>query len=504
MKTIITSISFFVLFNCFSQNQIIKRLDNKTFLDNSISQKTYSISNLLIDLKETPEYDVALNNGIKFKVFFDSQDRATKIYTDKCKSDAITLKFTNIRVKSRFSLGLENSKYIYNYAVDNVVGFKEDYIKNIEDSKELFEIVGSSKVDCIDVIYNFESRYHGFFNDRNNQQNILSFNYITNPVKEIQDGFYNKFSTLTFAPNEDFMVTIDVPFSWELRNKEDLIHKSTKAVFLPYRGFLSSNIIINISNKKIIATKEEMDEEQISNNDIIEMIYNDDEMLSVLFNKYNPYDINVTLMNNGNRKFIYYTHKTDMNKALNSVLDNHTLKSFGIVGFDYGKLIFVNTGATVDYYGFGAYNYYSKLFYKMLSTVRIKEIEKDIIYIEDRGNSKYINVEIGAEKYDFMLDTGASYVTINKKIFNELLINGIINKDDFIEKTTAEIADGSIVNVERWFIPKMKIGNKTITDVEVLVLDSMESSLLFGLNGIKKLDVVKFDLKNNEIRVNLN
>jgi predicted aspartyl protease len=65
-----------------------------------------------------------------------------------------------------------------------------------------------------------------------------------------------------------------------------------------------------------------------------------------------------------------------------------------------------------------------------------------------------------------------------------------------------EIADGSIVECEEWKVPELNVGNQTLKNLTVSVVDSEDSMLLFGMDGLNKLNVLKMNLIENEIILN--
>ena len=85
---------------------------------------------------------------------------------------------------------------------------------------------------------------------------------------------------------------------------------------------------------------------------------------------------------------------------------------------------------------------------------------------------------------------------------SELLESNYITRDNFIKKTKSSLADGSIIITEDWLIPEMKVGNHILKNIIVSVVDSDDSTMLFGMNGLNKLNVFKLNLNENEIILN--
>jgi aspartyl protease family protein len=81
----------------------------------------------------------------------------------------------------------------------------------------------------------------------------------------------------------------------------------------------------------------------------------------------------------------------------------------------------------------------------------------------------HISVTIGGVTRYFVFDTGASDVLISQDLESALLKNGTINKTNYLAPALYRIADGSIVQCKRLVIPKIIIGNYTITNVKASI-----------------------------------
>ena len=65
------------------------------------------------------------------------------------------------------------------------------------------------------------------------------------------------------------------------------------------------------------------------------------------------------------------------------------------------------------------------------------------------------------------------------------------------------IANGESVIAEVWKLPSMRLGNKTIYNVEVAVMPGIDDNgFLLGMSTINKLGNPKIDLANNKIVIN--
>ena len=249
-----------------------------------------------------------------------------------------------------------------------------------------------------------------------------------------------------------------------------------------------------------------MKSQNISDNDIVDFIFEDDEtlitILKIFNSKISNNKIKCTLYNNGKSKMIFYNSYTDLGKATkNEILEGQVIEYFGAINIKNGKVININGGALKSN-GFNSYDYYSKLFFKVITSIKFKDIKKNTLYLTEEQNMKFIQLNFSGLNYKFMLDTGASNVVINKNVLSDLLSNGVVSKENYIGDSLAEIADGSMIACQNWLVPELKIGNQIIKNLTVSVTDSENSMLLFGMDGLKKLNVLKLNLTENEIILN--
>lgn len=144
-------------------------------------------------------------------------------------------------------------------------------------------------------------------------------------------------------------------------------------------------------------------------------------------------------------------------------------------------------------------NKFSPLFYLIANSIIVNDVKEDIIYLKEVATHKIISTSIDKTEIDFMLDTGATVSLLDKGTINILLKNGSITNENYVGKTTMKIADGTIVNVELWSIPQIKIGNRIIKDALFGVIDNNEIQPLLGMNILNKLNILNINLEQNKI-----
>lgn len=344
-------------------------------------------------------------------------------------------------------------------------------------------------------------RNQGFFYDENNGSNIISFNYILNPEGEIFDNYIQEFSSINSVFDDRYFFKVDLPKTWVAKQKKDFNNSSTLGFFEPFEKFLNANI--SISSKELM-TNVEMKSKNITDEILIDFIYEDNKtlkkILSLFNSKINEDKIYCTIYNNGNFKMILYNNKSNLyNLTQNDIFKGQELESLGALLVKNGKIINLNCGAVND--GFNTFDYYSNLFFKVITSIKIRESQKNIIYLIEENNMNFISLNFKNLNYKFVLDTGATDVVINKVVLDELLFNGILSSENYINDSLVQIADGTILNCQNWLIPEIQISKYKIKNIVVSVIDSEKGFLLFGMNGLKKLNIKNLNLSENEIEI---
>jgi hypothetical protein len=479
------------------------RVDTKSFLDETISKKNYTISELEKEISSNVyDHSLLLNKAIRFKVFFEAQNYSVEFYSKNCKSLASQIAIENIKIQNTYSNGIENSNYLYEIAKKKEPNLLNKYRELIGTQMEnIAAFLGFSNSECKHTLSTLQMRNEGVFNDDKLGNNIISFNYITNPVEEIFDEHYQEFSSYNNAPNEDFFLTVQLPKSWNILEKKNYTNASTVAVFKPYEEFL--NGIITISFYKNFAP-EGVNENEITDNDIAEIFYEDEEILKTIIFSLNKElketdKIKTTLYQIGGKTHILYI---TVGEVPNGLANNQKIKSLNSISFHNGKLIKMSFSGSISQSEFSSFPYYSKVFFKTLNTIKFRELKENTIYLTNEQNMKFLTASIDGDNYKFLLDTGASNVVINKTVLSTLIQKGYLTSNNYVGKSMVEIADGSIVECEEWKVPELNVGNQTLKNLTVSVVDSEDSMLLFGMDGLNKLNVLKMNLIENEIILN--
>lgn len=134
-----------------------------------------------------------------------------------------------------------------------------------------------------------------------------------------------------------------------------------------------------------------------------------------------------------------------------------------------------------------------------------KNFKKNFEIISESTNSNKISlinengvyniwVNIGGIKEKFILDTGASEISLSQKSEKELIQKGIIKKEDYLESGLFRIADGSIVTCRRVNLKQIKVGSFVVKNV-IASIGVSEAPLLLGKSFLDKFN--KWSIDNN-------
>jgi aspartyl protease family protein len=95
-------------------------------------------------------------------------------------------------------------------------------------------------------------------------------------------------------------------------------------------------------------------------------------------------------------------------------------------------------------------------------------------------------------KLDFMLDSGASVVTIPADVAMTLMRTGTLTRDDLLGKETFQLADGRTMPSMILRIRSLRVGDIVVHDVQASVTDS-KGSLLLGQTFLARLTTWSID-----------
>jgi len=138
--------------------------------------------------------------------------------------------------------------------------------------------------------------------------------------------------------------------------------------------------------------------------------------------------------------------------------------------------------------------------FKSSNTYKIDDIKgggyRSIIPLVDylrQGYKIKINIS-GVTKY-YLFDTGASDLIINRDTERELLLNGVLKKENYLNKTEYTLANNQKVKAQMVKLDNVIIGDFTLNNVIIAIID--EGSLLCGKSFLDKFKNWEIDKQNN-------
>ena len=130
--------------------------------------------------------------------------------------------------------------------------------------------------------------------------------------------------------------------------------------------------------------------------------------------------------------------------------------------------------------------------YKEATITKIKEMgllretaSGDIALIGNGLTSELTVLVNNKIELDFVLDSGASLVSIPSDVFLTLVRTKTITPNDILPAAKFQMADGSIKEQQRFLIRSLQVGNHIIENVEATVTD-MDAPLLLGQSFLRK------------------
>jgi len=128
---------------------------------------------------------------------------------------------------------------------------------------------------------------------------------------------------------------------------------------------------------------------------------------------------------------------------------------------------------------------------KPSGVIKINLIKKDGVYM--------IPTLVNGIPMEFIFDTGASSVSISLTEAYFMLKGGKLTKKDVLGSEYFSDASGDISEGTKIILQEVKIGDRTLTNVEANVVHNLKAPLLLGLTALEKLGKVVFDMKSKTL-----
>lgn len=125
----------------------------------------------------------------------------------------------------------------------------------------------------------------------------------------------------------------------------------------------------------------------------------------------------------------------------------------------------------------------------------------EIPMLKTKSGVYEISIRVNGQELEFIFDTGASDIAISELEYKLLAKKGRIKESDIKEKVTYKDASGNISMATKILLRKVQIGNKTLKDVEALVVPNSRAPLLLGQSALSRFGKVEIDYQNQVIRL---
>ena len=127
------------------------------------------------------------------------------------------------------------------------------------------------------------------------------------------------------------------------------------------------------------------------------------------------------------------------------------------------------------------------------------QFSRTTVQLKNDGGIFVVPVEInGAITLDFVVDSGASDVSLPADVVSTLIRTGTIGAADFVGQQTYVLADGSKVPSDVFVIRSLKIGNQVVENVRATIA-SPKATLLLGQSFLRHFKSWSIDNSNHAL-----
>jgi clan AA aspartic protease (TIGR02281 family) len=102
---------------------------------------------------------------------------------------------------------------------------------------------------------------------------------------------------------------------------------------------------------------------------------------------------------------------------------------------------------------------------------------------------------------DFVIDSGASDITLPRDVYLTLIRSGTLTKANYIGSAQFGIADGSEVKGLKFKLASLQVGSQTLTDVVASVMPSDSATPLLGLSFLSRFQSWSIDNNSGTLKL---
>jgi clan AA aspartic protease (TIGR02281 family) len=142
-----------------------------------------------------------------------------------------------------------------------------------------------------------------------------------------------------------------------------------------------------------------------------------------------------------------------------------------------------------------------KLVMLVLSACTTLSFSQTIVKMEKVNGVFVMPCEVNGLGLKFVFDTGASDVSISLTEALFMLKNGYLKESDLIGTEYYQIANGDVLEGTKIRLSVIKIGDRTLTNVEASIVHSLSAPLLLGQSALKRLGTIQFDYASGTLTI---
>ena len=131
--------------------------------------------------------------------------------------------------------------------------------------------------------------------------------------------------------------------------------------------------------------------------------------------------------------------------------------------------------------------------HKESETNKTETKNSELIQMRKEGGVYLVPTKVNGIPMEFIVDTGASMVSISKTEAQFLYKNGLLVESDFIGTQNFVLANGQVE--EGWVIrlKSVQIGNRVVYNVEATIDGNISAPLLLGQSVLERFGKVSMD-----------
>lgn len=122
-----------------------------------------------------------------------------------------------------------------------------------------------------------------------------------------------------------------------------------------------------------------------------------------------------------------------------------------------------------------------------------------IVQMEQTGGVYLVPITVNGLNLRFILDTGASNISLSSAEALVMMRQGKLLKNDIVGQQQFHDATGGVLTGTIVILRTVKIGEITLENVEASVVDNIQAPLLLGQTALSKFGRVTIDYNNNTI-----